>query len=146
MTPEEQSFARSVLVDHADELKSAITDLQPAPAADTGQAVKLTYTNWRGETSGRTIVPLSIWYGSTDWHPEPQWLIKAIDMEKGAERDFALKDFGHPAPLDAERVREAATFLLSEIDAQNSDEHVAAALDKLRAALRHPQPRMKEGE
>lgn len=84
----------------------ALTATQPAPGADIGQAVALTYTNWRGETSERTILPFSIWYGSTDWHPEPQWLLKAIDMEKGAERDFALKDFGHPAPLDAERVRE----------------------------------------
>lgn len=71
--------------------------------------LKLTYTNWRGETAERTIVPLSVWYGSTEWHPEPQWLLKAYDMEKGAQRDFALADFGHRAPSPA------ATVLAAEM-------------------------------
>lgn len=56
--------------------------------------ITLIYTNWRGETAERTIIPQCIWFGSTEWHPEPQWLLTAIDMEKNAERDFPLKDFG----------------------------------------------------
>lgn len=52
------------------------------------------YTNYRGETSERTITPIRPWFGSTEWHPEPQWLLRAYDHGKGAERDFALKDFG----------------------------------------------------
>jgi hypothetical protein len=63
--------------------------------------VALTYTNWRGETAVRTILPMSVWYGATKWHPEPQWLLKAVDVHRGAERDFALADFGRivtPAP------------------------------------------------
>lgn len=187
MTPEQkEAFRREVLEEAAVHLEGrrsvfmrdaaavlrALAASQPAPAADTGQAVKLTYTNWRGETSERTIVPLSIWFGSTDWHPEPQWLLKAIDTEKGAERDFALKDFGHPvpavdtgqavakaraaverlantpmnlsledwcvlsadilkgldaarpAPLDAERVREAAIREAAQIVAKRRDEYV----------------------
>ncbi|WKT94522.1 hypothetical protein QYR01_10485 [Brucella anthropi] len=52
------------------------------------------YTNYRGETSERTITPIRPWFGSTEWHPEPQWLLRAYDHNKGAERDFALKDFG----------------------------------------------------
>jgi len=59
--------------------------------------VEIGYTNYRGEFAVRCIIPLSFWYGSTDWHPEPQWLVKAYDADKGAERDFAFKDFG-PAP------------------------------------------------
>lgn len=54
----------------------------------------LTYTNWRGETSLRRLRPIGIWFGATEWHPEPQWLLKAWDEDKGAERDFALADFG----------------------------------------------------
>lgn len=53
---------------------------------------KIIYTNWRGETAERTITPISIWFGHTEWHKEDQWLLKAIDTEKDAERDFALKD------------------------------------------------------
>lgn len=60
-----------------------------------GEPVKklqFVYKNWRGETSVRTVLPVKIWYGKTDWHPEEQWFMKAIDVEKGEERDFALID------------------------------------------------------
>lgn len=54
--------------------------------------VTITYTNYRGETSERNIIPEKIWYGSTEWHPEPQWLLTALDLDKKASRDFAMKD------------------------------------------------------
>jgi len=60
--------------------------------------VTLVYTNYGGETSERTITPIKPWFGSTEWHPEPQWLLTAFDHEKQANRDFALKDFGYPSP------------------------------------------------
>lgn len=52
------------------------------------------YTNWRGERALRVIRPLSIYWGSNQWHPEKQWLLDAI-VEKDGERDvraFAMKD------------------------------------------------------
>lgn len=51
------------------------------------------YTNWRGEKSTRFFEPIRVWFGSTDWHPEPCLLLKAFDIEKGGERDFKLVDF-----------------------------------------------------
>lgn len=54
--------------------------------------VKIIYTNYRGEKSERTIKPISIWFGSTEWHTDEQWLLHAYDLEKNAERDFAMKD------------------------------------------------------
>lgn len=57
-----------------------------------GETVRIIYTNWRGETAERTIQPIKIWFGSTQWHPEKQWLLTAYDVDKKAERDFALKD------------------------------------------------------
>ena len=65
-----------------------------------GASQRLVYTNWRGETSERTITPMHVWFGATDWHPEPQWLLRAWDHERNAERDFALKDF-RGAPVQA---------------------------------------------
>jgi hypothetical protein len=89
----------------------------------TGDPVTLTYTNWRGETAQRTIVPQRVWFGSTDWHPEPQWLLTALDAEKGAERDFALKDFGNPAVQpDAAAIREAALREALEVCAAEVDQ------------------------
>lgn len=58
------------------------------------EALTVTYRNWRGEVGERTITPIRVWFGATDWHPEPQWLLEAFDHDKGANRDFALKDFG----------------------------------------------------
>jgi len=56
------------------------------------QEVSMVYTNYRGETAVRKIVPRKIWFGKTDWHPEEQWLLTALDVGKEADRDFALKD------------------------------------------------------
>lgn len=56
------------------------------------QLVKIVYTNYRHETTVRTIIPERVWFGSTEWHPEPQWLLNAIDVEKGEQRSFAMSD------------------------------------------------------
>jgi len=56
------------------------------------QAAEFEYVNYRGETARRKVVPISIKWGSTEWHPEEQWLLKAYDLEKEAIREFALKD------------------------------------------------------
>ncbi|MCK5605195.1 hypothetical protein KAR91_25110 [Candidatus Pacearchaeota archaeon] len=56
------------------------------------EAVSILYTNYRGETTVRQIVPKKLWFGGTDWHPEEQWLLDAYDLEKQADRSFAMKD------------------------------------------------------
>lgn len=59
---------------------------------DHSKQVSICYTNYRGETTIRQIVPKRIWFGKTDWHPEEQWLLDAFDVGKDADRQFALKD------------------------------------------------------
>jgi len=54
--------------------------------------VRILYTNYRGETAYRHIVPEKIWFGATQWHSEEQWLLDAHDIEKNALRNFAIKD------------------------------------------------------
>lgn len=58
----------------------------------TEEQVTIVYTNYKGETAVRRIVPEKIWFGATEWHPEPQWLLDAFDSDKQATRSFALKD------------------------------------------------------
>jgi len=53
---------------------------------------RVEYTNYRGETAVRVIVPILIWYGHTEYHPEDQWLLKALDKGKDQIRDFAMAD------------------------------------------------------
>lgn len=54
---------------------------------------EIVYVNWRGETRSRKIIPLRLYWGSTEWHPENQWLVRAKDTESGAIKDFALSGF-----------------------------------------------------
>ena len=54
------------------------------------QSVEFIYQNHQGEIAWRHVIPLTMWYGSTQWHPEPQWLLKARDLDRDAERDFAV--------------------------------------------------------
>ncbi len=56
------------------------------------QAIEILYTNYRGETSRRVIIPAAIRFGATEYHPDPQWLLDAYDVDKQAERTFALSD------------------------------------------------------
>jgi predicted DNA-binding transcriptional regulator YafY len=54
--------------------------------------VEILYTNHRGEASWRKILPHRLHFGSTEYHPGPQWLLDAYDVGKEADRTFALKD------------------------------------------------------
>jgi len=56
------------------------------------KSVTIVYTNWKGITAERVIIPIEIWYGSTEWHKEEQWLLRAHDVDKDEERNFAVKD------------------------------------------------------
>jgi len=56
------------------------------------RTVVIEYTNYKGVRSTRTIEPKQLYFGSTNWHPEVQWLLAAFDVEKNEERTFAMKD------------------------------------------------------
>lgn len=56
------------------------------------QSLVFEYTNWQKLTGIRKVKPLEIWYGKTEWHPQKQWFLRAVDLEKNEERNFALKD------------------------------------------------------
>ena len=55
-------------------------------------ALKFKYLNWEKKTAIRTVKPIKIWYGETQFHPQKQWFLKAFDLDKKEERDFAMKD------------------------------------------------------
>ena len=62
------------------------------PGAATRRHITFTYTNWRGETSERTVKPWGCEFAATEWHPEPQWLLQGYDVVKKEERSFAMCD------------------------------------------------------
>ena len=59
---------------------------------EENKIVIINYTNWKGVTGFRRIIPKKIFFGSTEWHKEEQWLLEAYDVDKNADRSFAIKD------------------------------------------------------
>jgi hypothetical protein len=57
------------------------------------ECVYIHYTNWRGVTALRKIRPTGkVVFTSNQYHPEPQWLLEAIDVENGnATKLFAMQ-------------------------------------------------------
>lgn len=56
------------------------------------KSLRFMYTNWKGNRGFREVIPQRIYFGSTEWHKEEQWLMVAYDLDKKAERTFAMKD------------------------------------------------------
>lgn len=108
--PDESKLMREARRQSAFAKADAILALLPDAAA-TGavRTLSIDYTNYRGETATRNIIPRSVRFGSTEWHPEEQWLLLAWDNDKQADREFALKDFGpSEAAIRAAAFEEAA--------------------------------------
>lgn len=63
----------------------------PAPPLHPPQPVRVMYENWRGAVRQRLILPIRLRFGTHEpWHPGPQWLLEAHDMDINKSRTFAL--------------------------------------------------------
>lgn len=60
------------------------------------------YINHRGEFSRRLARYISHRYGSSQWHPNPQWLMMALDLDKNEPREFAMMDMTNVEQPDQE--------------------------------------------
>lgn len=71
-------------------------ELTPVPQAPVDVTMipplRFTYTNYRGETAERQVIPREVFFGSTPAHPEQQWFLRAYDLDRRAERSFAIRD------------------------------------------------------
>lgn len=54
--------------------------------------LRFRYCNYKGETSWRNVVPIEISFKKTDYHDEEQWIMRALDVDRNVEREFAMKD------------------------------------------------------
>jgi len=75
-------------------LRAELTDLRAREAWPWSMGTRWTvlYTNWRGETAIRNLDFYSLRFGTSQWHPEPQWLVAGFDLDTSTQREFALKD------------------------------------------------------
>jgi hypothetical protein len=68
--------------------------------------VEIDHVNWRGERGVRCIVPLTLHFGTSLWHQDPQWLLHAEDLAKQERRDFAMRDIKSWKPANEKPVEE----------------------------------------
>ncbi len=73
--------------------------LESLAMPDLTGPVLIHYTNHRGETAYRRIQPISLLWRESEWHPEPQWILTADDLDKRDVRSFAMKDIHSWRPL-----------------------------------------------
>ncbi len=72
------------------------------------RTVRIDYTNYRGERSWKRIQPMQVGFGKTEYHPTPQWLLQAVDVDRLVPRFYAMKDihaWSEDAPPKAEAER-----------------------------------------
>lgn len=63
-------------------------------------AVKIDYTNWRGERRVRRVLPLNFNYRASEWHNGEQWIMTAHDIEIDEQREFAMSGIHSWEPAD----------------------------------------------
>lgn len=61
-------------------------------ATGNDAVVYIHYRNHRGELRWRRVKPWIFSFASDEWHPTEQWLMLAVDLDKGKMRHFAMKD------------------------------------------------------
>jgi predicted DNA-binding transcriptional regulator YafY len=54
------------------------------------EPISFDYSNHRGERGFRKVLPFRLWFGVTEFHPAPQWFLRAWDFNRNAMRDFAI--------------------------------------------------------
>lgn len=67
---------------------------------DRKKIVRILYTNYADQVAWRDIVPFRIDWTKNRWHPQPQWILHAYDVEKGTVRSFAVRDIVRWEPLE----------------------------------------------
>lgn len=73
------------------------------PYIEPGDIIEFDYVNWEGKPGHRVARVWRFTFGSTEYHPEVQWLMVAYDFVKHTERTFAMKDMTNVKLLDESR-------------------------------------------
>lgn len=70
------------------------------------EVVRFVYENHRDNVADRTVLPIRLWFGKTDWYPKEQWFLHAFDLDKQEARDFAMTNISRWIPSTAQQKEE----------------------------------------
>lgn len=114
-------------------------------AALLHQHVMIDYTNHAGMRTIRQIVPMlqerSFRFGSTEWHPETQYLLDAYDIQKDDLRTFAVKDIHSWSPANSASGRSMASYAKQLQASMERNARMVNRLKKLKAECDDFEPR-----
>ncbi len=100
--------------------------------------VLIDYTNHAGVRSVRQIMPQAqgFYFGTTEWHPVPQWLLDAYDVKKDDMRTFAVKDI-HRWGIEPDRQMEIDLSIAAQLQrSMELNARMKTRLAKLKTQLR----------
>jgi hypothetical protein len=60
-------------------------------ATDT-KTVVIDYTNWHGKRGNKRIRPTGIAFMSNEYHPNPCWMLLAVDLDIMDDRTYPFKN------------------------------------------------------
>jgi hypothetical protein len=61
-------------------------------ADEPARVLRFRYRNHRGVVADRRILPINIRFGQSEFHTGYQWFLCGQDLDRNAQRDFAVKD------------------------------------------------------
>jgi hypothetical protein len=64
----------------------------PTLSGSAHKAIKVRYTNREGSILIRSVIPIEIRFGLTEWHKDKQWYMLALCVDSNAEEYIPLKD------------------------------------------------------
>lgn len=78
------------LADEEDQQENVIATESATPSPQ--RTISFRYRNYKGVIHTRTIYPYRLFEGNNAWHPDTQWLLEGLDIDRGDMRQFALSD------------------------------------------------------
>lgn len=89
-----------------------------------GMVIEFDYVNWRGDVGHRVARVLEFLFESNMYHTTPQWILRALDLDKDEVRTFAMSDMTNIEIVDSfvpndYRIIDYSLNLLTELDDTN---------------------------
>lgn len=72
--------------------KATLTKEEVRDLRKSVQPMTFQYTNYRGKTEDRSVLPIRFYHGRTQHHSDEQYLLRAYCLSREEVRDFAFKD------------------------------------------------------
>lgn len=57
--------------------------------------IEFDYVNWKSNRGHRKVEVRGIRFGTSEWYPQPTWLMSGIDLDKGERREYKMANMSN---------------------------------------------------